>query len=221
MKPLVVASRREDRPLLFTDRNGVRVRAGEFVQLTGLSNKSYNGQYGIVRGDDPKAEGRCTVQLIHRNDRISFKSSNLTRWVFKPTPLDWQRALQQTPRDPDILKGLIDRPRLADLLDRRTWPDLLAELGGRCVVVTCSSLLTCLGYLEPNIWQDALVLASRLLAPGGYFLQYDTAAWGRFGHARTMKAYVEYNELGLILEGRKDEQECGHGKMYILLWRKT
>ena len=63
-------------------------------------------------------------------------------------------------------------------------------------------------------------LASRLLAPGGYFLQYDTATFGRFGHGRTMKAFVEEKALGLQLAGGKEEQPCGHGKMFIMLWKK-
>mmetsp|Transcript_13299 Transcript_13299/g.36687 ORF Transcript_13299/g.36687 Transcript_13299/m.36687 type:complete len:333 (-) Transcript_13299:93-1091(-) len=212
----------EKSTLLFTDSNGVQVREGDMVQLTGLSNASYNGTHGLVQGFDTSStkEERVAVRLFHRSVPLSFKSGNLKRVACKPKKTTSIQAADKY--DPAVIQGLLDRARFVDLLNRDTWSKVMIQddLQGRCALVTCTSLLTSLGYREPEIWKDCLELASRLLTAGGYFLQYDTASFGKFGHGRTMKAFIEEKSLGLVLEGRKEEEFCGHGKMYIMLWRK-
>lgn len=197
---------------LFTDADGNTVRVGDMVQLNGLSKKQfYNGKYGMVQSLDPSTDGRVAVRPIQSQTSISLKQSNLNLVTCQKPRM----GLHQ----PEVIRGLMERTRLFDLLDRETWSNV-EDLNGRCALVTCSNLLTCLGYREPTIWKNCLEAASRLLTPGGYFLQYDTKRFGKFSHGKTMKRFVEETSLGLVLEGRTETQASAHGRMFIMLWRK-
>jgi len=56
-------------------------------------------------------------------------------------------------QNPTIIKNRIGK---IDLLDRDTWTNVLSEVDGRCVLVTCTSLLTSRRYRETFIWQNAM-----------------------------------------------------------------
>ena len=47
--------------------------------------------------------------------------------------------------------------------------------------MTCTNLLTCLGYRDPTAWQDTMQLAADLLHVDGYLLQYDAVGYADFG----------------------------------------
>jgi len=68
---------------------------------------------------------------------------------------------------------LLDRFCEVDFLKWDTW-NHVAHLHGKCLVVTATSIVVCMKYREPLVWQDILMLASQLLAPRGLLLQYDT-----------------------------------------------
>jgi hypothetical protein len=197
---------------LLADRNGNTLHVGDVVVLKGLANDHYNATCGVVQGCDLSSPDRVALRGIVRTDTQSFKPANMIRLsVPGPRP--------NSQHDATIIQGLIDRARLVDLLNRSTWSSV-SELEGRCAVVTCTSLLTCLGYREPHIWQSCMAVAAKLLVPGGLLLQYDTSQYGQFAHLETMTKHVTKQALGLVFEERKAEEYCGHGDIFILVWRK-
>jgi len=77
------------------------------------------------------------------------------------------------------------------------------------------------------MWKECLELASKLLAPGGYFLQYDTDKYGGFGETEMMQSFIEANSLNLDLDHCSepidygDERRQQWGRLVLILWRKA
>lgn len=59
----------------FEDTNGKTVCKCDRVMLSGLSNESYNGKYGIVHKENK--DGRIAVKLENSEKAISLKPANL------------------------------------------------------------------------------------------------------------------------------------------------
>jgi hypothetical protein len=74
---------------------------------------------------------------------------------------------------------LLERSCEINLVHPDTWTNLTENpnIRGRCALVTCTYLLTSIGAHHPTVWQETLQLASQLLRPGGYLLQYDTTRY--------------------------------------------
>jgi len=212
--------------VLFTDTNGNPVLPEDLVVLQGLTRTEFNGLRGVVVHKDSKNEGRFAVIVEnHGRDPMSFKGTNLIMMGSPPHSVTLEhsrkRALVGNGESDDFYNGLLERSCEVDFLIRETWNNV-AHLNGKCLVVTATSILTCMGYREPLVWQEIMTLASQLLAPKGLLLQYDTEKWGDFANVEVMKAYVDANSLGLKLEDRSepvyfDDEE---GRMFLLLWQK-
>ena len=191
---------------LFVDIKGMPVRAGDQVQLHGLKANELNGKIGTVT----KAghNGRIAVQLDGSEEEKAYKHSNLMYVL--PEEFD-SKAIERLQKDLEkvrlwhIIDRLATRVCHLDIMQRSTWANV-SHLHGKCGIVTCMSLLTQVGYREPLIWQDTLQLASLLLAPGGFVFLYDGDAYGQYGNAEVMEAFVAERRLELILEERKELQ---------------
>jgi hypothetical protein len=115
-----------------------------------------------------------------------------------------------------------DRSCEINILEHATWGNL-TEIYGKTALVSCTYLICSVGEETTNIWQDAFELASKLLMPGGYLVQYDTVKYGGYGDESVMKKYIANNQLGFEMEIRSDPVEDGanHGTIFMILWRKV
>ncbi|CAB9504814.1 expressed unknown protein [Seminavis robusta] len=123
--------------------------------LVGLSSDKFNNKRGTITDKDPNAPGRMGVSLDGNNKPMSLKATNLLSMEVK-----------------SIAEILVYRSLEIDLEDTGTWfatPPALT-LHRKCAVVTCTSLMTQVGYRAPLLWQRAMKVASLMLAPGGIFL---------------------------------------------------
>lgn len=209
--------------VLFTDKNGKPVYEGDGVQLAGLKSVQFNGKRGQAQGLDPKAEGRIAVQVsADVNDKKSFRRENITYLGETSIEDVVLRSMRIDGSHVEFFKGLLDRTREIDILKKDTWSNL-HELEGKCALVTCSSLLTCLGYREPTAWQDTMEFASTFLCKDGLLLQYDAIDYGGFGDQEVMDAFVGEKFLGLKLEDVIQEgcyQRTDGTELKCFLWRK-
>ena len=186
------------------------------VKLVGLSSEKFNNRLGIINGKDPKSPDRIGVQVDGYKKPMSFKTANLVNLDAKSTA-----------------RILLFRSFELDILDRATWgnfdasyhADGVRTLKGQCAVVTCTSLLTKVGKYFPLIWQQAMEVASMMLAPGGIFLQHDTIEFSDFGRKETMREYAQKRHLHLELvecsEPIKNPDGATWGKMLLIVWKKT
>ncbi|KAL7571495.1 hypothetical protein ACA910_020915 [Epithemia clementina (nom. ined.)] len=211
---------------LFTDPNGEPIYRQTMVELRRLNTAEMNGRRGVVRRPDPLAENRFAVQLSPIPGDCKSLHKNSIFYVGEVTRHEATlRELRKTREDRAFFQGLLDRTREIDVLKHETWSNdtLITDLYGRCALVTCINLLTCLGYRDPTAWKDTLELASRLLVGGGYLVQYDAGGYADFGVADVMQAFSNKNSLGLQLEVSMIPPNSHHGdkKRMIVVWQKV
>ena len=120
----------------------------------------------------------------------------------------------------EFYQGLLDRSCEIDILKHETWSNV-EELNGRCALVTCTSLLKCLGYRNPTAWKDTMQLASRLLHTDGYLLQLDPSDCDDYGKIPAMEEFANSESLGLRLEQASEDIPWGEASpMKIIIWQK-
>ena len=207
---------------LFVDESGESVFPDDKIELMGLKAAQFNGRRGIIRGPDPNTTGRFKVQLSpDPSDCKSFKPENVSylgETSLHGAKLRW---LRKEGKAKEFFEGLLERTREIDVLEPTTWSSV-EELRGQCALVTCTSLLTCLGYRDPTAWKDTMRLASRLLRPDGYLLQYDAIGYADYGDTAVMQAYADGEGLGLQLEASTIPPDSWHGdrERKLVLWRR-
>jgi len=207
---------------LFADKDGEPIFPDDKIELEGLKADHFNGRRGIIRGPDPKIAGRFKVQLSpDPSDCKSFKKENLSYMGETSLHSAKLRLLREEGKAEDFFIGLLERTREIDVLEPRTWSSV-EELYGKCALVTCTSLLTCLGYRDPTAWKDTMQLASKLLCTDGYLLQYDAIGYADFGDTAVMQAFADDEVLGLKLETSTIPPDSWHNdrERKLMLWRK-
>jgi len=213
----------ESQEPLFTDQNDEPVFLGDPIELKGLKAVHFNGNRGYVRGPDPNAVGRFAIQISpDPNDCKSFKQENIS-YLAEMTPHDAMlRHLRKENKAKEFFKELLERTREINVLKHESWSNV-EELYGKCALVTCTSLLTCLGYRDPTAWKDTMQLASKLLVVDGYLLQYDAIGYANFGDTSVMQAFVRDESLGLKLEASIIPPLSWHNgrERKLLLWQKV
>lgn len=214
-----------DNPM-FTDRNGQIVFKDDCVVLDGLRSAQYNGKRGIIRGPDATTNGRFAVQLSRDKDNVkSFKQNNIAYMGEISAANACLRMLRVDRTDVDFFEGLLRRSCELDILEKDTWSNV-EYLGGRCALVTCTSLLSCLGHRNPDAWKDTMEFASKMLCKGGYLAQFDTYRFGDnpmpdagdFGGIPAMEAYSEERSLGLKLVKSNIPSDDLKNKLFV--WQK-
>ena len=205
---------------LFADTNGMAVYPGDSIRLEGLKSQQYNGLHGVVVGPDPQVDGRYEVQL--GNDMkwksCSFKSSNMKRaseWMGSDKGTKFEEASEYTEDRKRLLYGMLGRSCEVDILSDSTWNNL-ADIHGKCALVTCTNLLCCLGYRNPDAWKDCLRIASRLLRSGGFYMAEDDVV-GDFGDAERMEEFVQSNQLRLKISMATITED---GESVKMVWEK-
>ena len=204
--------------VMFKDQNNMPLFKGSIVELRGLTSAQFNGSQGIIQGPDPKAVGRFAIQLSPDPSNCkSFKKENIQYMGEASAGAANLRMLRINEQSHDFFAGLLGRTREIDILKHETWSNV-KEIFGKCALVTCTSLLSCLGYRDPTAWQDTLEFASMLLQVDGYLLQYDEVGHAGFGDSSVMKAFVKEKLLNLELE---ENEPPSVPRMNIVLWRKN
>lgn len=209
--------------VLFTDKNGNPIYEGDGIKLAGLKSVQFNGKRGRARGLDPKAQGRIAVQISpDPSDQKSFRQENITYLGETSMQDAVLRSMRIDGSYKEFFQGLLDRTREIDILEKETWSNV-QELEGKCALVTCSSLLNCLGYRDPTAWQDTMEFASRFLCKDGILLQYDAVGCAEFGNQQVMDAFISEKFLGLKLEDVIDDgHERKDGTLVRgYLWKKV
>lgn len=209
---------------LSIDKEEEPIYKGDAVELNGLKSASYNGRRGKANGLDPKNDNRIAIQLSSDdNDVKSFRRENVSyvggEWCLEEAVL---RHLRKQGAHQEFFQGLLDRAQEIDILKSETWTSV-QELEASCALVTCSSLLRCLGYRDPTAWQDVMQFASQFLCQGGFLMQYDPVGdYAGFGNTETMNAYVQEQSLGLVLETTVGSG-CfsGDRELKVFLWKKA
>jgi hypothetical protein len=205
----LMQTKADEENYLFTDSNGKNVFRKDKVVMEGLKEQTkFNGIIGSARNPDPYDEGRFGVKVEGEEQLLSIRKEHLTR--------------AGGGERPGFFKDLLDRSCEINMLEHDTW-DNLNEIYGKTALVSCTYLVCSVGEDTPNIWQDSLELASKLLMPGGYLIQYDTVKYGGYGDASIMQKYIAKNQLGLEMEIRSEPVEDGtnHGTIFMILWRKV
>jgi hypothetical protein len=205
----LMQTKADEENYLFTDSNGKQVFRKDKVVMQGLKHQTkFNGITGSVRNPDPYDEDRFGVKVVEEEQLLSIKKEHLTRAG------GGERS--------GFFKDLLDRSCEINMLEHDTW-DNLNEIYGKTALVSCTYLICSVGEETPNIWQDTLELASKLLLPGGYLIQYDTVKYGGYGDENVMQKYIAKNQLGLEMEIRSEPVEDGanHGTIFMILWRKV
>jgi len=118
-----------------------------------------------------------------------------------------------------LYDGLLEHAFELDIHHRKGWSNADA-VEGRCAVVTCTDLLTCLGCRNPESWQDCLELAYRLLAPGGVSLTFDATDWGGYGDLTTMQKFIQSKKLPLSPKTCSDLLPTGKWTMRLVAYKK-
>ena len=86
------------------------------------------------------------------------------------------RGLKENNKATEFYQGLLDQTTEIDILKDETWCNVEHSFG-KCALVTCTTLLTCLGYRNLLAWQDTMKFAPKALHVNGYLLQFDTIDW--------------------------------------------
>jgi hypothetical protein len=203
------------------DRNDSPLYPNNRIILQGLSNETYNGNEGSVLRRDPSSQGRYAIKLDgtdNSSQPMSFKRTNLVK---KDFPENAVASLEEAHRqllsieqgmDAAVYDGLLERSCELDVLQRETWSTLVEKLRGTCALVTCTSLLSAIGYREPDAWKNVMDIATSLLISGGFLMQYDRTNEGHFGHVSVMERYA--TPLGLTLKNK-----VGSSRQTFLLWQ--
>jgi hypothetical protein len=230
---------RNDGPVLGKDRDGQALYKGDAISLVGLSRQGYNNRRGkVICPDDRDPVHRVGVQLDtrNRNSMMSLKFENLVR---HDEGMEYEEALQLD-EDRATLQELLDRSCDIHVEKQETWENL-RPVHGRCAVVTstCLKAITAttatvtseqprqdddsglLPYHYKLNWRKVLELSTLLLAPGGLLLQYGLDE-DDFGDEQVMKDHAARLSLRLeFLERTEPIDYSGHGRMFLLLWKKT
>lgn len=182
----------------------------------------FNGKPGYILGPDANAQGRFAIQLsLDPKDCKSFKQENIT-YLGDTTMHDAMlRHLRIEHKDEEFFQGLLERTRMLDILKHETWSNV-EDLRTRCALVTCTSLLTCLGYRDPSAWQDTMQLAAELLRVDGYLLQYDAIGYADFGDDDVMQSFANDKSLGLelIASSIKGTHTNIGSERKVMIWQK-
>ena len=192
------------------------------IELKGLKTTKYNGRNGKLKGPDSSCQDRYVVQFSSNpKDRKSFKKENIFHGGCRTHVDSVIQCLHTKNEAKDFYQGLIDRIQTVDIKEEETW-SCVKELHGKCAFVTCSTLLTAIGYRDPTAWKNAMILASKLLDVDGYFVQYDAVGFGNFGDTLIMEDFAKNTDLGFKLDyitsGTIHEST---GKMRnIIIWKK-
>ncbi|KAL3916642.1 MAG: hypothetical protein SGARI_007917, partial [Bacillariaceae sp.] len=131
----------------FQDGLGQAVFIGDSVVLHGLSTDVYNNEHGILRGRDPKAEGRFGVRLVSKTfpgKIMSFKPQNMLRahrhmGEIRPG-MSMEEATKQSNSRKETLEGLCQRARILNIKDINSIKKS-KDLYGKVMILTCSNLL--------------------------------------------------------------------------------
>lgn len=215
---------------LSIDKNSEPIYKGDWVELSGLQSTLYNGKRGTAIGSDPNASERLAVQLAGKDGAVarkdgavkSFRTENVSYLGELSLPDASLRHLKKSGQHKNFFQGLVDRSREINILKSETWSNV-EELEASCALITCTCLLSCLGYRDPTAWQDVMKFASRFLCQGGFLFQFDPLGdYAGFGDAEAMTAFVKGQSLGLELKLTHDPNEShGDRAMRILLWKKA
>ena len=205
---------------LFAGTNGMAVFPGDSIRLEGLKSQQYNGLHGVIVGPDPQVDGRFEVQLGDDMNwkSCSFKSSNIRRaseWMGSDEGTKFEGATEYTEDRKRLLTNMLDRSCEVNILIDSTWKNL-ADVHGKCALVTCTNLLCCLGYRNPDAWKNCLKVASRLLRPGGVYMAEDDVG-DDFGDVERMQHFVQSNKLGLTLSMATITDD---GRSVKMIWEK-
>lgn len=207
---------------LFIDKKKQPIFQGNAIELCGLKAVQFNGKPGYILGPDANAQGRFAIQLsLDPKDCKSFKQENIT-YLGDTTMHDAMlRHLRIEHKDEEFFQGLLERTRMLDILKHETWSNV-EDLRNRCALVTCTSLLTCLGYRDPSAWQDTMQLAAELLRVDGYLLQYDAIGYADFGDDDVMQSFANDKSLGLelIASSIKGTHTNIGSERKVMIWQK-
>ena len=206
---------------LFADKNGIAIFAGDSIRLEGLRSQQYNGLHGVVVGADPQVEGRYAVQLGDDMNwkSCSFKVVNIRRandLMGSEEGVKLEEAKEYATDRERLLAGMLDRSCELDILKESTWSNV-TPIYGKCALVTCTNLLSCLGYRNPEAWKDCLMIAARLLRPGGIFMAEDDTV-DDFGNYEAMQEFIHRNQLDLDLTLATVTDDGSSAK---LVWKKA
>jgi hypothetical protein len=212
----------EESPL-FVDDDDQPVFGCNPIELRGLKTAKYNGKIGYVVCPDPKNTGRYGIKFSNdpNESNISFKKENIFHGGCPSLHEAILYDLQKKNKAKDFFQNLINRIRVVDIKDRNTWSNV-EELYDKCAFVTCTNLLTAIGYRDPTAWQDTMQLASKLLHVDGYLLQYDAVDYADFGNTSTMEEYARTESLGFELDFRTSallHENTGRMRN-IIIWKK-
>lgn len=192
------------------------------IELKGLKTTKYNGRNGQLKGPDSSCQDRYVVQFSSDpNDSKSFKKENIFHGGCCTQEDAVIQHLHTKNEAKDFYQGLIDRIQTVDIKVEETW-SCIQELYGKCAFVTCSTLLTAIGYRDPAAWKDAMVLASKLLDVDGYFVQYDAVGYENFGDTSIMEDYAKNSNLGFKLDYMTSgtfHKNTGKRRS-IIIWKK-
>ena len=127
----------------------------------------------------------------------------------------FEGATEYTEDRKRLLTNMLDCSCEVDILIDSTWNNL-ADVHGKCALVTCTNLLCCLGYRNPDAWKNCLKVASRLLRPGGVYMAEDDVG-DDFGDVERMQQFVQGNILGLKLSMATITDD---GRSVKMIWEK-
>ncbi|CAJ1328579.1 unnamed protein product, partial [Effrenium voratum] len=155
---------------------------------------------GVQKGEDDESEGGDS------------DASELEEFLTSLGTNDSREAAK-------LLRG---RAACVDVTEE-TW-HTVEHLQGRCSVVTCTSLLTQVGYMEPHIWTDVLHGANDMLEEGGILIMYDSEKWGDFANVEKTKEHLQKQNLALQFLERKEPVDFSgdpDGRMFVMVFKKT
>ena len=179
---------------LFDDEQGVTIRAQDRVVLNGLQRAEFNGRKGVALA--------CTD-----NGRVGVKLDGGGEAAFKPQNVSLHESTGHDSEDKmfdkwrSLVPSMLERVREVDVTRKDTWANV-KHLDGKCALLTCTCLLTQVGYRAPLMWQDVLLLASRMLAVDGICYLYDSDKYGDYGNLEAMTDFVGSKNLMLSFQLR-------------------
>ena len=210
---------RSDAEPQFTDESGIMVHIGDSVLLNNISSPEYNHQEGILKGKDPENPGRfgvCLGPSQFKGKVISVLAEKILYHGNTMGDPDHQKGLSRTQQqtlsetnsnstsnsNKSLLEGLRNRAFALDLLTPPWTRELFDnEIQQSCSIITCTHLLTMIGYKAPHATQLCLGLAHDALEDGGYLITMDSVQHdgGNYGNEVAMRKYLMESGVGLSL----------------------